>query len=388
MTDRNTNLKATGSKNADYTYDDPSWLGGARDGNDAGVNDPNYIDPAYAAAIARFGKDIVPVPPRDAAALRRINDAATEGIMSRLRAPATPTVTETVLHYESSLDHATLALHKFAPAPSYAAAAAATSGTQGKPGCILYVHGGGFLSGSVTLFRKDIIRYAAATGMTVFAPAYRLAPEHPHPTAVEDVFDALYYLCAHANEPGVMVNRYRIALLGVSAGGGIAAGVALLARDWNFDAVAKLVLLAPMLDDRTASKGVDADENGNGNKKDPLGGWCAWTATQNEIGWKAYLSGDGKQKLGAGDEEVVSKYAAPARARDLSEMPRTYIDVGGLDLFKDECKEFAERLAKADVQVEFHLYPGVPHAWEWFAPDIPVTRQAMTNRVRVLRDWD
>jgi len=122
-----------------------------------------------------------------------------------------------------------------------------------------------------------------------------------------------------------------------------------------------------MLDDRTTI-----------GPEHPLSPFLTWTARRNEIGWESYV---GK------DRSNVSPYAAPARAADLSGLPRTFIDVGGLDIFRDEDCEFAARLAKANVDVEFHLYPGVPHGWDISARDIAVTKRAEQIRVAALSDF-
>lgn len=118
------------------------------------------------------------------------------------------------------------------------------------------------------------------------------------------------------------------------------------------------------------------------------------TGRKNEIAWRAYLDGYAGMVNSApkaassvgGSGEAVSQYAAPARATDVSGLPKTYIDIGGLDLFRDEVLAFGARLAAANVEVEMHLYPGVPHGWEWMTPEIAVTKVAMENRCKALRD--
>ncbi|KAK4457162.1 alpha/beta hydrolase fold-domain-containing protein [Cladorrhinum samala] len=307
---------------------------------------PITLDREYQAAIAPYAGYVPPVP-SDARSLRTQNDAAISAVLSGFDAPES-SVKETTIPYGSSQR----LLHRFVP-----------DSASGKKGCILYIHGGGLVSGSVPLFRKDIIRYAVETGLPFYAPAYRLAPEHPFPAALEDVYAALEYLRDHAQEEGI--DPSKIAVMGVSAGGGIAAGVALMARDKGFQpSIRKLVLIYPMLDDRT---NLGADH--------PLNEHLTWTMKKNEIGWGAYLSG-----------QEATEYAAPARVKDVSGLPRTYIDIGGLDLFRDEAMAFAAKLVAANVETEFHLYPGVPHGWEWISAKAMVTKKAIQNRVWALAD--
>ncbi|KAK4152212.1 Alpha/Beta hydrolase protein [Chaetomidium leptoderma] len=333
------------------------------------------LDPDYQRAVAPFAT-IVPPVADDAATLRRFNNAAIAASMTLYHVPENNT-TETKLDY-TSLDGTPLTLHRFTPGPNNTTTT--TTSPAGKP-AVLYIHGGGFVSGSVPLFRKDIIAYATLSNTTFFAPAYRLAPESPHPLPLQDIYAALEYLHAHAAE--LAIDPARIALMGVSAGGGLAAAAALLARDRRLEPrVARLVLVYPMLDDRTRL----------GGEGSLLSGHLTWTEKKNEIGWGAYLGDGAARGRDGGDDDggatgkVPQQYAAPARAEDVSGLPRTYIDVGGLDLFRGECMEFGARLASALVDVEFHLYPGVPHAWEWVSGNAPVTKQAVENRVRVLRD--
>ncbi|KAK0669181.1 Alpha/Beta hydrolase protein [Cercophora samala] len=320
------------------------------------------LDPDYAKAIAPYASYVPPVP-KDAESLRKQNDFMIDTVMSLFPCPARSRVTETELPYKSA-DGTELKLHRFDPPASSSIPSA------GNP-CVLYLHGGGFVSGSVTSFRKDIIRYAVETGLTFYAPAYRLSPEAPFPKPLEDAYAALEFLRDSAQEQ--RIDPKRIAVMGISAGGGLAAGLALKARDKKFEpAIKKLVLIYPMLDDRTRI-----------GEEHPLNEHLTWTNKKNEIGWEAYLGGAGARTVGSPD---VSVYAAPARAEDVSGLPPTYLDIGGLDLFKDEVNAFGGKLLAGKVDVEFHLYPGVPHAWEWLGHECPVTQKAVQNRVSTLRD--
>jgi acetyl esterase/lipase len=196
----------------------------------------------------------------------------------------------------------------------------------------------------------------------MLAVDYRLAPEHPHPVPVEDAYLGLRWLHEHAAELGV--DPARIAVMGDSAGGGLAAAVALLARDRHGPALARQILVFPMLDDRTAP--------------DPeLAPFATWGYEDNLTAWTALL---GEQVGGPG----VSPYAAPARAADLAGLPPAYVEVGQLDVFRDEDLAYAQRLSAAGVDVEFHLHPGAPHEFDTYGWDTAVARRALADRHRVL----
>lgn len=158
----------------------------------------------------------------------------------------------------------------------------------------------------------------------------------------------------------------RLAVMGESAGGGLAAGVCLMARDRRGPAVAQQLLIYPMLDDRPATP-------------DPaLLPFLTWTYDDNLTGWGALL-GD---KAGG---DGVSPYAAPARATDLAGLPDTYIDVGDLDIFREDDIGYARRLSAAGVPTEFHLHPGCPHIFETVAATADVAIRVLADRVRRLK---
>ncbi|QIW99620.1 hypothetical protein AMS68_005138 [Peltaster fructicola] len=237
-----------------------------------------------------------------------------------------------------------------------------------EPGAaILHVHGGGMVAGTARSFAPAVALTASRSGLQYFDVEYRLAPENPHPTPVEDTYAALLWMMEHAQE--LNIDSKRIGIHGESAGAGIAAGVALMARDRRLQPpIAKQVLIYPMLDYKNV-KPVSA----------ALNKYLTWTTNTNITGWTALLG----ESTMAGDD--VDTYASPAHAKDLSGLPSTYIDVGGLDLFRDEDIEYAARLLKADVQVELHVYPGVPHAFEMLVPQAAVTQAALANRLKALR---
>jgi acetyl esterase/lipase len=229
---------------------------------------------------------------------------------------------------------------------------------------VLYVHGGGMILGDLDMYDPLIRAFVAESGVPALAVEYRLAPEHPHPVPVEDCYAALLWLADHAGQLGI--DPARIAVMGDSAGGGLAAGVALIARDRGGPALARQILIYPMLDDRTTTP----DES--------LLPFLGWTYEDNVTGWGALLGAR------AGGDEVPA-YAAPARSQDLSGLPPTYVDVGTLDIFCDEDVEYARRIAATGTPVELHVHPGVPHGAEVVAPEAGVSRRIRADRIRVLR---
>ncbi|KUH88712.1 MULTISPECIES: alpha/beta hydrolase [unclassified Mycobacterium] len=231
----------------------------------------------------------------------------------------------------------------------------------------LYLHGGGMIFGLEhigRLYDAAVRDYVAASGVPMLVVDYRVAPEHPHPKPVEDCFAALRWLAGNATTLGV--DPARIAVMGDSAGGGLAAAVCLLARDRGGPAIAAQILIYPMLDDRPSVQNP------------ALMPFLTWTYDDNATGWGALLGAD------AGTDSV-SPYAAPARAADLGELPDTYLDVGDLDIFRNEDIAYACRLADAGVPTELHVYPGCPHAFEALARNAGISQRAISDRVRRLR---
>ena len=238
---------------------------------------------------------------------------------------------------------------------------------SGPGSAVLYLHGGGMILGLEHLgvvYDLAVREYVATSGVPMLMVDYRIAPEHPHPTPVEDCYAALRWLADNAATLGA--DPARIGVMGDSAGGGLAAGVCLLARDRGGPPVAQQLLVYPMLDDRI-------------HPPDPeLLPFLTWTYDDNVTGWAALL-GD------SAGTDTVPPYAAPARARDLAGLPDTYLDVGDLDIFRDEDITYAQRLADAGVPTELHLHPGCPHAFEALARKADVSRRAISDRLRRLR---
>lgn len=218
-------------------------------------------------------------------------------------------------------------------------------GTSGRA-ALLHIHGGGMIIGSARSMQHGPSGMAAALGIPVASVEYRLAPEQPFPAPQEDCFAALEWLAISAGALGV--DPARIGVIGESAGGGLAAAVAQMARDKGGPALAAQFLTYPMLDHRT---GGDACPHGN-----PTTGEFIWTRESNVFGWEA-LRGD------YGADDARKGWFSPALADDLTDLPPTWIGTGSLDLFFDEDLDYARRLVMAGVPVELHSYPGAIHAF-------------------------
>jgi acetyl esterase/lipase len=230
---------------------------------------------------------------------------------------------------------------------------------------LLWLHGGGYVSGSVAGEEIRARALAAELDCVLLSVEYRLAPETPFPGALEDCYAALRWLHANAAELGVDADR--LAVGGSSAGGGLAAALALLARDRGEVPLIFQALMAPMLDDRTVT--LDPPH--------PYTGEFIWTHASNRFGWTALLG----QEPGGAD---ISPYAAAARAEDLTGLPAAFIAVGALDLFLEESVTYAQRLIRAGVPTELHLYPGVYHGFQ-MTPNAQVTQAAARDQIRALR---
>jgi acetyl esterase/lipase len=236
---------------------------------------------------------------------------------------------------------------------------------KGARPAIYHVHGGGYVLGSPAMMEAGHRPLAAELGCVIVSVDYRLSPETAHPGPVEDCYAGLKWLHAHAAELGV--DPARIGVVGESAGGGLAAALALYARDKGEVPLAFQHLIYPMLDDRTCTHPAPH----------PYVGEFIWNRSQNLFGWTSLLGA----APGGGD---VSPYAAPARAEDLSGLPPTFISVGALDLFLEEDLEYARRLSRVGVPVELHVYPGAYHGFGG-AAEARVSRQSSRDSLESLR---
>lgn len=231
-------------------------------------------------------------------------------------------------------------------------------------GGICHMHGGGFVLGTPEGGAARLRPMVAALGCVIVSIDYRLAPETPFPGPIEDCYAGLAWTAANAARLGI--DPARIGVMGESAGGGLAAALALLARDRGEHRLAFQHLLYPMIDDRTGVIEGDA-----------LTGEFIWNRESNRFGWQAML---GQASGGEG----VSPYAAAARAESLAGLPPTYIATGSLDLFRDENITYAQRLLAAGVPTEFHIWPGAIHGFDG-VPDAAITREANQSRIAALR---
>lgn len=237
-------------------------------------------------------------------------------------------------------------------------------GRTGLHPAILHMHGGAYIIGSPAMSVPELTETAYQLGITILSVDYRLAPEHPFPAGIEDCYTALGWL--HENAATLGVDPSRIAVMGESAGGGLAASLALLARDRGIYMLAFALLDAPMMDDRTCAR-----------PRNPVTGEYIFTPEDNHFGWSCLLD----TEPGAPN---VSPYAAAARSTQLEGLPPTLIATGALDLFLDENVDYALRLIAAGVAVELHVYPGCPHGYV-IAADAPVSQRALQDKRDALR---
>lgn len=231
---------------------------------------------------------------------------------------------------------------------------------------ILYIHGGGMIRGSIEREHSSALQMAANVGAAVVSVEYRLAPECPHPAPAQDCYMALSWMAQNAGR--LRIDAGRLAVVGASAGGGLAASVAVQARDRQGPALRLLALTSPMLDDRTIGKPNDLFE-----------GIPGWSNAMNRFGWNCLLG------EGAGLDDDIDAYAAPARARDLRSLPPTFLMLGQLEVFRQEGLDFATRLASDLVPVELHMFAGAYHGWEPLNPTASISRAGALLRERALR---
>ncbi|WP_070152456.1 alpha/beta hydrolase [Sphingobium phenoxybenzoativorans] len=229
---------------------------------------------------------------------------------------------------------------------------------------LLHIHGGGYVIGSAAMTEAANRARSAEMGCVIVSVDYRLAPETAHPGLIEDCYAALRYL--HGNAGALNVDSKRIGVTGESAGGGLAAALAVMARDKGEFPIAFQHLIYPMLDDRTCTMA----------EPHPHCGEFIWTPDQNRFGWSAYL--------GHAPGAEAKPYAAAARSDDLSGLPPAFIAVGAIDLFMEENLEFARRLTRAGVPVELHVYPGAFHGFD-MAADAAVSKAFKWNSDDALR---
>ncbi|MEU3573572.1 alpha/beta hydrolase [Kitasatospora sp. NPDC036755] len=240
------------------------------------------------------------------------------------------------------------------------------AGVRGPLPLLYYLHGGGMVTGNAwSVLPRLLHGWALPLGLAVVSVEYRLAPRTRFPGAVEDCYAGLAWAAEHAGPLGI--DARRVVIGGKSAGGGLAAALALLTRDRGGPAPVGQLLLSPMLDDR-----------GDTFSSHQMAGHDTWDRTSNATAWQALL-GD---RYGVTD---LSPYAAPARATDLGRLPAAYLDVGSAETFRDEAVAYADAIWRAGGEAELHVWPGACHGFDTLAPGAAVSRDAHEARTRWLR---
>jgi acetyl esterase/lipase len=310
------------------------------DERDAALDVTELIDPALRAILDSF--EMPTIDEVGIATLRAIAFPALE--------PATGVVRTEHLVPGSAPDDP--------PVPVRVHRAAQAAGTQP---AVLTIHGGGYVIGTYDMDGPTLDRWCLELGVVGVSVQYRLAPETPYPGPIDDCYAALLWAHEHAAELGIEPDA--LGVCGLSAGGGMAAALALLARDRGEVPLAFQLLDCPMLDDRQATPSIRAR------------GLRMWKADSNEFGWRSYLG----TRYGTDD---VPPYAAAARATDLTGLPPSCVVVGSIDGFRDEDVAYAQRLNQAGVPCELHVIAGLPHAY-LLAPDAAAVQLAE----RCKDDW-
>ena len=303
-----------------------------------GINFEEHLDADHLAVLEMLPGDLLDLSDLPAAR------ATLDELMAHLPAPEIPDSIEIADHHAEAADGHEVLVRVYRPKQR----------RDRSPG-LYWIHGGGMVLGSVDMNDASCAAIASDLDVVVASVDYRLAPEFPYPTPLEDCYCGLTWFFDHAEAFGL--DTARIAVGGASAGGGLAAGLALLARDRKQVSPCFQLLTFPMLDDRndTPSSFMIDDSR-------------VWNRDANMAGWSAYLDGNN----GADD---VSFHAAPARATDLGGLPPAIITVGSLDMFLDEDIAYAQALLGAAVPCELHVYPGAFHGSLSLVPHSDISRR-------------
>ncbi|SCF60419.1 alpha/beta hydrolase [Streptomyces sp. Ncost-T10-10d] len=313
------------------------------------------FDPELSAALAALGDEARKPFTLDNLAARQERDAAVR---------PRPTVRDLRADGRFEVDELRV------PAPSggrdVTLVSARPAGIAGPLPLLYYMHGGGMIMGNAWSVLPQLLReWALTLELAVISVEYRLAPQARYPGPVEDCYAGLVWVAVHA--AGLGIDADRIIIGGKSAGGGLAAALALMARDRGGPGPIGQLLLCPMLDDRN-----------NTFSSHQMAGIDTWDRTSNATAWQALL-GD---LYGAAD---LPPYAAPARATDLSKLPPAYIEVGSAETFRDEDVAYAHAIWQAGGQAELHVWPGACHGFDTFAPRAALSQDARNARSRWLR---
>jgi acetyl esterase len=303
------------------------------------MTDRSDYDVEVAAELERFPPPDVPLA--DVAATRAAYNAYFQAVRSRSATPPAVGVRTEEHSVPSLVDGHQIPVRVYRPdAPEQC-------------GGLVYVHGGSFVFGDLELEDARCRALAHDAGCVVVSVDYRLAPEHPFPTPLEDCHAALQWVFDHAEQ--LSVDPRCVGVGGCSAGGALAAGLAIRCRDQGGPAPAFQLLLNPVLDAAHSS-----DSMRTFSSADEL--------RDAEQMWEHYLGGP---RTGA------PAHASPASCDRLEGLAPAYIDVAEYDALRDEAIAYAQRLLSAGVSVELHVWPRIPHAVELFTPDVDVSRQLL-----------
>ncbi|MEU2631787.1 alpha/beta hydrolase [Kitasatospora sp. NPDC007106] len=313
------------------------------------------LDPELRAALAAAG----------AAARERVTPENLAAVQRR-DAGARPRPTLRELRGDGRFEVAELTAPGLHGGPEVRLVLARPAGVPGPLPLLYYLHGGGMVMGNARSVVPRLLRdLALPLHLAVVSAEYRLAPGTRYPGPLEDCFAGLVHTAGRA--AGLGLDADRIVLGGKSAGGGLAAALALLLRDRGGPAPIGQLLLSPMLDDR-----------GSTFSSHQMAGVDTWDVTSNATAWQALL-GD---RYGAAD---LPPHAAPARATDLSALPPAYLEVGSAETFRDEAVAYADAIWRAGGEAELHVWPGACHGFDTLAPQAALSRDAREARRRWLR---
>lgn len=284
-------------------------------------------------------------------------------ILAQLRQYPSPPVDSLLADRNADLREVTVPADDGTPIPLSVFTPTHRDRTTAAP-CVYWMHGGGMVMGD-RFSQIDIpLEWLDEFGAVVVSVDYRLAPEATGTTLVDDCYQGLLWVIEHAAELGV--DPARIVVAGASAGGGLAAGVSLLARDLGTPAIAGQMLICPMLDHRNTTV----------SSRQFSGDPGVWTREMNEFGWRSVLGG-------LSDDEVPA-YVSPALAEDLSGLPAAYIDTGSAEVFRDEDTDYASRIWAAGGQAELHVWAGGFHGFDALYPQAEISAMARRTRTHWL----
>ena len=303
-----------------------------------------------------------PYDPELAAVLEVVNETLPSTLTTAMIEPmrsvsVTPPIEEVLASRD--VTHRELTVPGYEGADLTVSVFARSDHTAAGPG-IYHTHGGGMIIGDRFTGIEVMLDWVEQLDAVCVSVEYRLAPEFPDPYLVEDCYAGLTWTAEHAEELGI--DPTRLVIAGGSAGGGLAAGTTLLARDRSGPALAGQVLIYPMLDDR--------NQTVSSQQYDGVG---IWDRSSNETGWTALLG----ERRGTDD---VSIYAAPAWATDLSGLPPTFVDVGSAEVFRDECVAYASQIWADGGVAELHVWPGGFHGFDAMAPQAAVAQAMLAAR--------